>query len=336
MPDNVAAAARVAPPPELWAAGRAWTKATLIPSRRSAAYFMEHTRGFGVRPTEIDGGRTMVDTVIVENEAAPVAAISWPAVLAGAAVAGAFSLMLLALGSGIGFATFSPWSPRSVDTLRGATFAGIFLAATAVISAAMGGYITGRLRHLWPSVHTDEVVFRDHAHGLITWAVATLATAAFLGSAGTNLLGGAATEATRGATEMQARAGAHPDFTDRLFQYDRVKAPPAGASTAFGRPFEADRATADRLIATAATRPLTTEEHADLTGIIASRTGMAPADADGRATKIETEARVAADTARRVAMRLAFWTVAAMLLGALAASLAAWEGGALRDRPFRR
>lgn len=277
----------------------------------------------------------MVDTVIVENETAPVAAISWPAVLAGATVTGAFSLLLLALGSGIGFATFSPWSPRAVDTLRGATFAGIFLAATAVISAALGGYITGRLRRLWPATHSDEVVFRDTAHGLVTWAVATLATAAFLGSAGTSMLGGAAKEAAHGATE-QARSGAYPALSDQAFYYDRVKAPPAGAATAFGRPFDADRATADRLITTAAARPLTPDEHSDLTGIIASRTGMAPADAESRATKVENDARVAADTARRVAMRLAFWTVAAMLLGAFAASLAAWEGGALRDRGFRR
>ncbi len=43
----------------------------------------------------------MVDTVIVENvenEAAPLAVI-WPAVLAGAAVPAALSLMMLTLGS---------------------------------------------------------------------------------------------------------------------------------------------------------------------------------------------------------------------------------------------
>src|SRR6478736_60234 len=125
----------------------------------------------------------MVDTVIVENEAAPVAVISWPAVLAGAAVASAFSLMMLALGSGLGLSAYSPWSPHTVDTLRGATFAGIFLAATAMLASALGGYIAGRLRRLWSNVHSDEVVFRDHAHGLVTWAVATVAAAAFLGSA---------------------------------------------------------------------------------------------------------------------------------------------------------
>jgi hypothetical protein len=281
----------------------------------------------------------MVDTVIVENETTPTAAISWPAVFAGSAVAGAFSLMMLALGSGIGFSTYNPWSSHSVDTLRGATFAGIYLLVTAMLASAMGGYITGRLRRLWLNTLPDELVFRDHAHGLVTWAVATLAAAALLGSAGTNLLGGAAKEATHNAAEMQSRgmtgAGAYPELSDRLFHYDRVQAPPAGAATGFGRTFDADRATADRLVALAATRPLTTEQHQDLVGIIASRTGLPVADADARATAVENDARVAADTARRIAMRLSFWTVAAMLMGALASSLAAWEGGALRDGRLR-
>jgi len=279
----------------------------------------------------------MVDTVIVENETVPTSAISWPAVLAGAFVTGAFSLLLLALGSGIGFSAFNPWSPRTIDSLRGATFAGIFFAATAMIASALGGYITGRLRRLWNgAVHPNEVVFRDTAHGLVTWAVATVATAAVLGSASTNLLGGALKEGARSLAETQAPAGAYPDLTDRVFQYDRAKAPPAGAATPFGRPFEFDRGTADRLVVLAASRPLTPEEHQNLASIIASRTGLAAADADTRASAIENDARAAADTARRIAMRLSFWTVAAMLLGAFAASLAAWEGGVLRDGRFRR
>ena len=47
-------------------------------------------------------------SVIVENETVPTSAISWPEVLAGAFVTGAFSLLLLALGSGIGFSVFNP------------------------------------------------------------------------------------------------------------------------------------------------------------------------------------------------------------------------------------
>jgi hypothetical protein len=44
-----------------------------------------------------------------------------------------------------------------------------------------------------------------------------------------------------------------------------------------------------------------------------------------------TEAKIAADTARKGAAKLSFWLTAAMLFGAFAASLAAVEGGVLRD-----
>jgi hypothetical protein len=64
---------------------------------------------------------------------------------------------------------------------------------------------------------------------------------------------------------------------------------------------------------------------------VAARTGLAPADAERRVVTIETEMRAALDTARRVAMRLSFWLVAALFLGAFAAGLAATEGGAARD-----
>jgi hypothetical protein len=43
------------------------------------------------------------------------------------------------------------------------------------------------------------------------------------------------------------------------------------------------------------------------------------------------EAKAAADSARRGAAKLAFWMTAALLFGAFAASLAAVEGGQLRD-----
>jgi hypothetical protein len=43
------------------------------------------------------------------------------------------------------------------------------------------------------------------------------------------------------------------------------------------------------------------------------------------------EAKTDADNARRAAARLSFWLTAALLFGAFSASLAAAEGGALRD-----
>ena len=65
--------------------------------------------------------------------------------------------------------------------------------------------------------------------------------------------------------------------------------------------------------------------------MVAARTGLAPAEAQRRVAAVETDARAALDQARRIAMQLSFWLVAAMFLGAFAAGLAATEGGAARD-----
>ena len=65
--------------------------------------------------------------------------------------------------------------------------------------------------------------------------------------------------------------------------------------------------------------------------VVAARTGMSQADAEKRVNDVIVEAKTAADTARKGAAKLSFWLTAAMLFGAFAASLAAVEGGSLRD-----
>ena len=275
----------------------------------------------------------MVDTVIVENEQAPSSGISWAAVLAGAAVTLAMSLMLLALGGGIGFSIIDPWAaqPTRADTTKAITVAGIYLTATAVIASALGGYIAGRLRRLWLRSIPDEVFFRDTAHGFVTWAVAAVLGAAFLASAGTALTGAVAGGAAAGAASNQSL------LADRLFGYDYALAAKTlgnAPNAAINRTYDADRAAADRLMGRAMIpgRTLAATDRQLLVGMVAARTGMSQAEAEQRVTAVETDARAAADTARRVSMMLAFWTVAAMLAGALASCLAAWEGGAIRDR----
>jgi hypothetical protein len=58
---------------------------------------------------------------------------------------------------------------------------------------------------------------------------------------------------------------------------------------------------------------------------------MSQADAEKRVNDVITEAKAAADSARRGGAKLAFWMTASLLFGAFAASLAAVEGGQLRD-----
>jgi hypothetical protein len=288
----------------------------------------------------------MVDTVIVEADSSPVSAVSWPAIIAGGFVAAAMTLVLLALGAGIGFSVISPWSGApDITTTKAATVGGIFMAVTAVMASALGGYVTGRLRTRWANAAPNEVYFRDTAHGVLAWAFATVMGAALLASAATIVTGGAAAGAGPAAAlaavggEGRQVAAWQAPLLDRLFRPDYA-ALTAGTGQraagvfAGGRDLAVDRAAAGRLFATAYDRSgvgLTADDRQYLVQMVAARTGLPPADAERRVAAIEAEAKVAADTARRIGMHLSFWLVASMLMGAVAAGLAATEGGAARD-----
>ena len=102
-------------------------------------------------------------------------AISWSAIIAGAATAVAASFVMLALATGFGLKVAAPW-PAAGATFEGFNpTLGAILVVIQVLSAALGGYLAGRLRTTWVNVHSHEVHFRDTAHGLIVWAVSTVA-----------------------------------------------------------------------------------------------------------------------------------------------------------------
>jgi hypothetical protein len=101
-------------------------------------------------------------------------AVSWGAIIAGTAVAAAVSLLLFSLAAGLDLASISAWPRRGGSAASVTTLAAVTLIVTQWIAAAVGGYITGRLRTSWVGTHTHEVFFRDTAHGFITWCVATV------------------------------------------------------------------------------------------------------------------------------------------------------------------
>ena len=70
--------------------------------------------------------------------------------------------------------------------------------------------------------------------------------------------------------------------------------------------------------------------------VVAARTGLSQADADKRVNQVVTEAKTDIDDARKATAQLAFWLTASLLIGAFCASLAATEGGGLRDGTWRR
>jgi hypothetical protein len=259
--------------------------------------------------------------------------VSWAAVAAGAVGAAALALLLIAFGAGLGLSAISPWSDSGVSASTFKTGTGIYLVIVAVMSSAVGGYLAARLRTRWVGVHTHEVFFRDTAHGFLAWAFATLLSATALSSAAAYLANG--TTAAVGGAASQATESVNPAdlYVDKLFRTSPAaqSAPassPNSATTGNANPAEVARLWTSEFHES---YDLSAADKAYVAQIVAARTGLSQADAEKRVNDVIAEAKTAADNARKGAAKLSFWLTAAMLFGAFAASLAAVEGGALRD-----
>jgi len=273
--------------------------------------------------------------------------VSWAAIFAGAVSAAVLSLIMALLGSGLGFSTLSPYEDHSAAVIGVSAI--LWISLTQLVASGIGGYMAGRLRVKWATVHNDEVFFRDTAHGMLAWAVATLVTAALFGSALTSAISGA-TSAGAGVAKTAVTAGAaaggvaakgadmpnvNPGeyFTDMLMRSDKPLAE-ANANP---------RAEVARIFATSMHNgSLAPDDRTYLAQTVAARTGLAPADAEKRvddvyarmnaaAEKAKAAAKDAADKARKAAATAALWLTVSLLLGAFVASLFATFGGRLRD-----
>jgi hypothetical protein len=293
-------------------------------------------------------------------EVPSVSGVSWPAIAAGAVASAALALLLIAFGAGLGLSAISPWSDSGVSSTTFSVGTGIYLIIVAVMSSAIGGYLSGRLRTKWVGIHSNEVFFRDSAHGFLAWAFATLISATALASTTAYLANGAVAGIAGGSAQAVRSINPSQIYVDKLFRpapaaataqtpaaapaatnNDQATAP-APAETPNPQPAEASgnqpnsaQARAEILrLWTADFRngdDLSADDRAYVAQVVAAQTGMNEADAQKRVDQVVTEAKAAADKARRGASHLSFWLTAALLFGAFAASLAAVEGGALRD-----
>jgi hypothetical protein len=275
---------------------------------------------------------TRYQSVLAESSVANEArasGVSWPAVIGGAFVSAALSLILLALGTGLGFSSVSIWSNVGASASTIGVAAIVWLIVMQIVSSSMGGYLAGRLRTKWANIHTDEVYFRDTAHGFLAWAVALVITAAFLASAATSMVGSAASAPARGAG---IAAAVQPEgqefdpngyFVDMLLRTDSAKPDLNGASV---------RGEVGRIFANGLRQkeiPATDKSY--LTQIVATRTGLSQEDADKRVSDVFTSAQQTAETARKAVAHSLLWAFLALLIGAFCASFGATIGGRQRD-----
>jgi hypothetical protein len=264
-----------------------------------------------------------VASAVGRSNESPVPGVSWAAVFAGAVASAAVSMILMALGSGFGFASVSPWSNHNPSATTFTVVAGIWLIVTHWIASGIAGYMAGRLRTKWVDLHTDEVFFRDTAHGFAAWAVAVLMVVA-VGAFATTVGVGAASTVGAGAASNPAVADQTTSSTDTLFRTTQADANPQAMSQA--------RAEAGRIIASGiASGDVPAADRSYLAELVAARTGVDQATAQQRVDQTIAKAKDTADKARKAASASSFFLALALVIGAFVASVAAAYGGRLRD-----
>ena len=297
----------------------------------------------------------------VDTSRSITSAISWGAIIGGAAGASALSLLLMILGVGLGMSTVSPWSNEGISATTFGVSTILWLTLTQLLSSGMGGYLAGRLRTKWRDTDADEVYFRDTAHGFLAWAVAALTSAVLLASvigsilsggiqAGATVVGGAASTAVVAVPGMVAsgNSGTMGYFVDSLFRRNTNAASSETANLTSMLPQSSERTTQDAaevsriFMNISVTEPLLPEDMQYVGQLVAQRTGLSQQDAEKRVTdvyaraqlklnQIEMTAKEATDQARKASAFAALWMFVSLLIGAFVASLAATYGGRQRD-----
>jgi hypothetical protein len=258
-------------------------------------------------------------------------AVSWGAILVGATVAVALTLVLFVLGVGIGFLGDNPKTS--------AILVAIWLIVTQWLSAGVGGFLTGRLRHRWLATHEHEVFFRDTAHGLAMWAVATVAVALV----GTGAMGraGAAHHPRMGALAPMSSLSSHAESRDSAapgadhdLEYTVAKLfRSAGEASAGATAPDARREAATIIAHDYAAGILSSDDRAFLAAMLTAR-GASASEADRRLNALEgslQQDRERAEAMRKAAAKAALFATLSLLIGAFIASAAGAIGGRMRD-----
>ena len=288
---------------------------------------------------------SVVATTVPEESAST--AVSWGPIIAGALAAAAATFVLLLVGSGLGLTMISPWSNQgaSLTTVAASTAIGVVLVQW--ISACHCRLHRRQAGTKWVGVHTDEVLFRDTAHGFLAWALATLLLAGVSArrlssavGAGASAVSTVASGAAQGAAAGATANASGPSASDATSYFvDALFRPATPTNAAAAENAAATDAQATRiLLASATSGEMAADDRAYLEQLVVARTGLSAADAKARVdqvmTRVEaakTQAKEAADSARKTSATLALVGALSLVIGAFIAAASAALGGRLRD-----
>ena len=195
---------------------------------------------------------------------------------------------------GLGLSVVSPWGGQGVTATTFKIGTGLYLIVIAMLSYSIGGYIAGRLRARWVGVHSDEVYFRDTAHGFVAWAFASVIGAVLLATLATSLVSGGVSALGQALRRRQAVRVRWTPMSIRcsgpIRRPRRRKTVPADSRAEMARLFTSSFRNGGEL------KP---NDRTYVSKVVASQTGLSQADADKRVNDTVTQIKADADAAQR-------------------------------------
>ena len=266
--------------------------------------------------------------------------VAWGAVFAGAAIALVMQIILNMIGLGVGLSTLDVAQGDTPSVGSISVSAGIWFVVSGILAAGLGGYIAGRLSGKASSSTTAY-------HGLVSWAVSTLAVVYLLSAAAASgMVGGAlstASSALGGAgkalggsvqTAVQTAAPSLNSVSDPMAAIEsKVRSASGGQDPAALRD-AATTAVRAALTGDPAQQAAANDKAAEA---LAKAQNISKDEAKAQVdqyqqqykqtvTKTKLQAKQAADTAAKRASQGALFGALALLLGALAAFFAGHAG----------
>lgn len=290
---------------------------------------------------------------------AAVRRISWGAIIAGIVVTLVIQLLMMLLGLAIGASTLDPATAASPQASSFGIGAGIWWLIATAVSIFAGAWVAGRLAGM--PTRTDGML-----HGVVTWAAATLLGIYLLTSTLGSLVGGAfgvlgnvASSVGSGAASVAQGAGSLtqnvlqvlPDDlraqAEGLFEQatDQAQAQaPAAADQAQQQVNQARQAAgggsnadAIRRVVRGVQEGAPPQDRQAAVNVIAQQAGIPPQEAEARLNEFQTTyeeyttqaaetARQTAETTANTVTQVSFWSVIALVLGAVLAAVAGGMG----------
>jgi hypothetical protein len=250
--------------------------------------------------------------------------VDWAAVVGGSVVATAIFSTLTIFGTGIGLSLTSTTTGSGFSAAMVAAAIGLWSAWVAVSSFMAGGFIAGRLRHRIAEASVGEVEMRDGLHGLVSWGLAAIVSGLLVAYAASGIA-----HASGANGSASAVATAENYQLNRLFRGQKADD-------------EVARGSAKSVLDVAVGgKDISGDDRTYLSELVASRTGVPAATANGRVDEAAKAIKDSVNGARRAGVLAAFLTAVSLALGAAGAWWAAIRGGKHRDdgslfSPFTR